>query len=78
MDHLFPELKALLNNDFTSKTALYLLEHYGSAEKIKNTNIESYNKMKSELRNTINYSKFNQIREKAKSSIGQIIIFFLN
>lgn len=70
MDHLFPELKALLNNDFTSKTALYLLEHYGSAEKIKNTNIESYNKMKAELHHTINYSKFNQIRERAKSSIG--------
>lgn len=70
MDHIFPELKALLNNDFTSKTALYLLEHYGSAEKIKNTNVESYNKMKSELRHTINYSKFSQIREVAKTSIG--------
>lgn len=70
MDHIFPELKALLNNDFTSKTALYLLVHYGSAEKIKNTNIESYNKMKSELHHTINYSKFCQIREVAKTSIG--------
>lgn len=77
MDHIFPELKALLNNDFTSKTALYLLEHYGSAEKIKNTNVESYNKMKTELRHTINYSKFNQIREIAKTSIGHSDDFLL-
>ncbi len=70
MDHIFPELKALLNNDFTSKTALYLLEHYGSAEKLKSTNIESFNKMKTELHHTINYSKFSQIREVAKTSIG--------
>lgn len=77
MDHIFPELKAMLNNDFTSKTALYLLEHYGSAEKIKNTNVESYNKMKSELRHTINYSKFSQIREVAKTSIGNSNEFLL-
>lgn len=45
LDHTFPEFKPFFKNRF-SKTALYLLENYGSAEKMSRMNAASYDNIR--------------------------------
>lgn len=70
LDIIFPEYKPLFDNSLKSSTCMYILEYYSSPEKISRMNIDSYNKMKSKLRNTISYDKFLKIKEAAKSTVG--------
>jgi transposase len=44
LDHIFPEFKPFFNNKF-GVTALYLLENYGTAEKMAHMNSLSYDNL---------------------------------
>lgn len=70
LDVIFPEYKPFFDKSLTSKTCLYILENYGSPEKISHMNIDSYNKMKKQLRHTISYPKFEKLKDLAKNTIG--------
>lgn len=45
LDHTFPEFKPFFGNRF-SKTALYLLENYGDADKMARMNSLSYENLR--------------------------------
>ena len=70
LDPIFPEFKPFFNNKVNSATAMYLLENYGTASRMTRMNIDSYNKMRSKLRNTISYARFAELKELAKNTIG--------
>ena len=70
LDLVFPEFKPFFNGNLKSSTALYILENYGTVNKIANMNIDSYNKMKSKLRKTISYARFSQLKMLARNTIG--------
>ena len=82
LDKIFPEFKPLFKDQgLKASSALYLLENYGTASKMANMTIASYDKMKSELKHTISYAKFLKIKELAKNTIGnedEILTFELN
>ena len=81
MDKMFPEFKGFFGNQgFNAASALYILEHYSTPSKIARMNLSSYDKMKSELRNPISYSKLQKIKETAKNTVGnedEILVFEL-
>ena len=70
LDVIFPEYKPFFDKKLTSKTCLYILENYGSPEKISRMNIDSYNKMKKQLRHTISYPRFEKLKDLAKNTVG--------
>lgn len=70
LDLIFPEFKPFFNGNLRASTALYILENYGTVNKIANMNIDSYNKMKSKLRNTISYARFFELKMLARNTIG--------
>lgn len=70
LDKIFPEFKPFFSNGFKSSTAMYLLENYTTASRMARMNIDSYNKMKAELRHTISYARFLELRQLAKDTIG--------
>ena len=70
IDVIFPEYKLLFDNSLRSCTCMYILENYSSPGRISRMKAESYNKMKSKLRNTISYDKFLKIKDAAKSTVG--------
>lgn len=70
LDVIFPEYKPFFDKNLTSKTCLYILENYGSPERISHMNIDSYNKMKKQLRHTITYPKFEKLRALARNTVG--------
>lgn len=70
LDVTFPEFKPFFNKSLTSKTCLYILENYGSPEKISRMNIDSYNKMKKTIHHTISYPKFEELKMLAKNTVG--------
>ena len=81
LDIIFPEYKPFFDNKLNSSTCIYILEHYGSPEKISRMNTESYNKMKRKLRHTISYGRFTSLRDLAKNTVGNaddIYLFELN
>ena len=81
LDIIFPEYKPFFDNKLNSKTCIYILENYGSPEKISRMNMESYNKMKRKLRHTISYGRFTSLRDLAKNTVGtadDIYLFELN
>lgn len=82
LDKIFPEFKPLFGKQgFKSATALYLLENYGTASKMANMTMASYEKMKSELKHTISYAKFLKIKELARNTVGnedEILTFELS
>jgi transposase len=68
LDIIFPEFKAFFNNRF-STTSLYLLNKYGTAEKIANMrDFDTPNKLS---KNSFTYAKFAKLKELAKNSIGE-------
>ena len=68
LDIIFPEFKAFFNNRF-STTSLYLLNKYGTAEKIANMrDFDTPNKLS---KNSFTYAKFAKLKEIAKNSIGE-------
>lgn len=81
LDKMFPEFKIFFNGSLKSASCMYLLHEYKTPSKMSRMNIESYNKMKSELRNPISYAKFSKLRELAKKTVGtedSIILIELN
>lgn len=57
LDHTFPEFKPFFNGRL-SKTSLYLLEHYGSAERMAHMNSVSYEKLRSLSRGRFSSQQF--------------------
>ena len=69
LDHTFPEFKPFFHNRF-SKTALYLLENYGSAEKMSRMNSVSYEKLRSISRGRFTPQHFLKLKELATNTVG--------
>ena len=67
---IFPEFKSFFNGSLKSSTALYILDNYNVPSKISRMTIDSFNNMKSKLRNTISYARFIKLKELAKNTIG--------
>ena len=69
LDHTFPEFKPFFHGRF-SKTALYLLENYGSAEKMVHMNSSSYEKLRSLSRGKFSPQQFLALRSLAANTVG--------
>ena len=69
LDHTFPEFKPFFNERL-SKTALYLLENYGSAEKMARMNSASYEKLRSTSRGKFSPQQFLTLKELATNTVG--------
>ena len=69
LDHTFPEFKPFFNEKF-SATALYLLETYGSAQKMSHMNQASYEKLRSISHGKFSIQKFFSLKELAANSVG--------
>ena len=69
LDHTFPEFKPFFNERL-SKTALYLLENYGSAEKMARMNSVSYEKLRSISRGKFSPQQFIALKELASNTVG--------
>ncbi|MDP2425052.1 MAG: IS110 family transposase [Candidatus Izemoplasmatales bacterium] len=69
LDSMFPEFKAFFNNRFT-KTALYLLEHYQTPEKMARMTLPSYEKLQNISRGHFSYAQFIHLKNLAKNTIG--------
>ena len=69
LDHIFPEIKPYFENKFNS-SLFYILDNYLTPSHIKNMTIESYNKMRSILKNPISYQRFSETKELARKTIG--------
>ena len=70
LDHTFPEFKPFFENRL-SKTALYLLENYGSAEKMTQMNSASYNNLRRISRDKFSMQKFIRLKELASNTVGE-------
>lgn len=68
LDHTFPEFKPLFNERL-SKTALYLLENYASAEKITHMNPTSYDRLRCISRGKFSIQQFLCLRELATNMV---------
>ena len=69
LDHTFPEFKPFFNERL-SKTALYLLENYGSAEKMARMNSASYEKLRSISRGKFSPQQFLHLKKLASNTVG--------
>jgi transposase len=69
LDHTFPEFKPFFHERL-SKTAFYLLENYGSAEKMARMNAVSYEKLRSLSRGKFSPQQFLRLKELAANTIG--------
>ena len=69
LDHTFPEFKPFFNERL-SKTALYLLENYGSAEKMARMNSASFEKLRSISRGRFSPQQFLRLKELAANTVG--------
>lgn len=69
LDHTFPEFKPFFNERL-SKTALYLLENYGSAEKMARMNSASYEKLRLLSRGKFSPQQFLKLKELATNTVG--------
>lgn len=70
LDHTFPEFKPFFDNHF-SKTALYLLENYGSAERMARMNSASYDNLRRISRGKFSMQKFIKLKEIASNTVGE-------
>lgn len=69
LDHTFPEFKPFFHERL-SKTAFYLLENYGTAEKMARMNSASYEKLRSLSRGKFSPQQFLQLKELAANTVG--------
>lgn len=69
LDHTFPEFKPFFDERF-SKTALYLLENYGTAEKMSHMNSVSYENLRSISKGKFSPQKFMKLKELARNTVG--------
>ena len=70
LDHIFPEFKPFFGNRF-SKTALFLLENYGSADKMSRMNSQSYENLRRISRGKFATKKFLELKALAASTVGE-------
>lgn len=69
LDHTFPEFKPFFHERL-SKTALYLLETYGSAERMSRMDSASYDKLRSLSRGKFSPQQFLLLKELASNTVG--------
>ena len=69
LDHTFPEFKPFFQERF-SKTAFYLLENYGSAEKMAHMNSASYENLRRISRGRFSPQKFLELKQLAANTVG--------
>lgn len=69
LDHTFPEFKPFFKEHF-GKTALYLLENYGSAEKMARMNSVSYEKLRTLSRGKFSPQQFLALKALAANTVG--------
>ena len=67
LDHTFPEFKPFFNNDF-SKTALFVLNRYKSANKI--ANMKDFDSIRKVSRGKFTSAQFIKLKELAKNTVG--------
>ena len=70
LDAIFPEFKPFFNNKLGS-SALYIIEHYPSAEKISRLSSASYSLIRSAVNGKFTAEKFAKLKQLAKNSVGQ-------
>lgn len=70
LDVTFPEFKPFLNNRFDA-TALYLLENYGTVEKMSHMNSTSYENLRKLSRGKFSIQKFKKLKELASNTVGE-------
>ena len=70
LDKVFPEFKPFFNGKF-SATALYILSHYQSPEKIANMNTKSFDILRRKSRGSFTTFKFSQLKTLAKNTVGK-------
>lgn len=70
LDHTFPEFKPFFGNKF-SKTALYLLENYGNADKMSRMNSQSYENLRRISRGKFSPKKFLELKSLAATTVGE-------
>ena len=76
LDKVFPEFKPFFDGKF-SGTALYILSHYQSPEKIANMNAKSYEVLRKKSRGKFSMVKFAQLKTLAKNTVGRSDDFLL-
>lgn len=69
LDHTFPEFKPFFREHF-SKTALYLLENYGTAEKMAHMNSASYDNLRRISHGKFSPQKFLELKNLAANTVG--------
>ena len=77
LDHIFPEFKPFFKNRF-SKTALYLLENYGTAEKMAHMNSASYENLRKISRGKFPMQKFLKLKDLASNTVGECNEIFVS
>ncbi|MBC8004928.1 MAG: IS110 family transposase, partial [Verrucomicrobia bacterium] len=70
LDLTFPEFKPFFNKKFGA-TALYLLENYGTAEKMSHMNSQSYDILRRVSRGKFSMQKFIKLKELATNTVGE-------
>ena len=70
LDKVLPEFKPFIDGRF-SGTALYILAHYQSPEKIANMNAKSYEALRKKSRGKFSMVKFAQLKALAKNTVGR-------
>lgn len=76
LDKVFPEFKPFFGGRFSS-TALYILAHYQSPEKIANMNTKPYEALRKKSRGKFSMVKFAQLKTLAKNTVGRSDNFLL-
>ena len=76
LDKVFPEFKPFFDGRF-SATALYILAHYQSPEKIANMNTKSYEALRKKSYGKFSMVKFAQLKTLAKNTVGRSDDFLL-
>ena len=76
LDKVFPEFKPFFDGRF-SGTALYILSHYQSPEKIANMNAKSYETLRKKSYGRFTMVKFAQLKTLAKNTVGRSDEFLL-
>ena len=70
LDHTFPEFKPFFGNRF-SKTALFLLENYTTAEKMSRMNSQSYDNLRRISRGKFSPQMFFELKTLAANTVGE-------
>lgn len=70
LDKIFPEFEKLFKDGLNTASCMYLLHEYTTPSNMSQMNKESYDKMKTKLKRPISYSKFLQVIDAAKNTVG--------